>query len=96
MFFVASEFVFRGWLLFGVDRARADKTTRPFSLTPLFVAMLAHVIWHLGKPVPELWSTIFWSLTAGAVALATRSIWHIIIVHWALNVFMDLVIWKGW
>ena len=94
VFFVASEFVFRGFLLFGVDRARADRAT--FSFSPVFVAMLAHTTWHLGKPVPELWSTIAWSLTAGTIALATRSIWHIIVVHWVLNVFMDLIIWKGW
>lgn len=89
LFFLASEFVFRGYILFGAAR------TMPAHVA-ICVAMLAHVTWHLGKPFPELASSVAWSFFAGAIALGTRTIWHLIVIHWLLNVFMDLVIWKGW
>jgi membrane protease YdiL (CAAX protease family) len=88
-FFFASEFIFRGYILFGTA-----KTHHPHYA--IAVALVAHVIWHLGKPPGELASALLWSVAAGAIALATRTIWHLIVVHWLLNVFMDLVIWKGW
>jgi membrane protease YdiL (CAAX protease family) len=67
-----------------------------FGYYSIFVSMLSYTAWHLGKPVPEVWSTLLWGVMTGTIALATRSIWHIIFVHWSLNVMMDLVIWKGW
>lgn len=106
VFFVVIEFIFRGYLLFGLfhaQRARggepdARPARRPitFGYYAIFVSMLSYTAWHLGKPVPELWSTLAWGVLAGTIALATETIWHIVIVHWAINVFMDLVIWKGW
>jgi len=89
LFFLGSEFIFRGYILFGTHK------TRPAHYA-IAVALVAHVVWHLGKPAGELASSILWSVLAGAIALATRSIWHLIVVHWLLNVFLDLVIWKGW
>jgi membrane protease YdiL (CAAX protease family) len=58
--------------------------------------MLSYTAWHLGKPVPELWGTLVWGILAGTVVLATRTVWPVIIVHWLLNVFMDLAIYKDW
>ncbi|HEV8381526.1 MAG TPA: hypothetical protein VGQ29_08075 [Gemmatimonadales bacterium] len=31
----------------------------------------------------------------GTVALASGTIWHLVLVHWLLNVGMDFVIWRG-
>jgi membrane protease YdiL (CAAX protease family) len=61
----------------------------------LLISMLAYTAWHAGKPLLELWGTLPWGLLAGVIALATRTIWPIIIVHWLLNVFLDVVIYKG-
>jgi membrane protease YdiL (CAAX protease family) len=58
--------------------------------------MLAYTAWHLGKPLPELWGTLVWGPAASAIVLATHSIWPIVLVHWLLNVWMDLVSWQGW
>jgi hypothetical protein len=104
-FFVAIEFVFRGYLLFGLFSlpgrdAPAVGVGQPRPLVlgydAILVAMLSYTAWHLGKPLPELWGTLPWGLAAGAIALAIRSILPIILVHWALNIWLDLVIWKGW
>jgi hypothetical protein len=105
-FFVAIEFIFRGYLLFGLfqlhDRdapAGVGGARGPlvFGYYAILVSMLSYTAWHLGKPLPELWGTLVWGVAAGTVALATRTIWGIVAVHWLLNVFLlDLVVWKGW
>ncbi len=105
MFFIVIEFIFRGYLLFGLYQFR-DEQALPgvtgirgplvFGYYAIFLSMLSYTAWHLGKPVPELYGTLVWGIAAGTVVLATGTIWHVIIVHWLLNVFMDLLIWKGW
>lgn len=105
MFFIVIEFVFRGYLLFGLYQFRDDQALPGvsgvrgpllFGYYAIFLSMLSYTAWHLGKPVPELYGTLVWGIAASAVALATGTIWHLIIVHWLLNVFMDLLIWKQW
>ncbi|RJF80795.1 CPBP family intramembrane metalloprotease [Oleomonas cavernae] len=101
-FFLAIEFIFRGYLLFGMyllpaPKAGAGRAGLPANLDwRILVPMLAYSAWHLGKPLPELWGTLVWGPATSAVALTTRSIWPIVIVHWLLNVWMDLVIWQQW
>ena len=100
-FFFAIEFIFRGYLLFGLFKLR-DRDALPgvqgakgplvFGYYAILVSMLSYTAWHLGKPMPELWGTLVWGIAAGTVALATRTIWHIVLVHWALNVFLDWAI----
>ncbi len=104
-FFVAIEFIFRGYLLFGLFHAR-DRDALPgthgipgpfvFGYYAILISMLSYTAWHLGKPVPELWGTLVWGIATGTVVLATRSIWPVVVVHWLLNVFLDAVIvWGG-
>jgi hypothetical protein len=105
MFFVVIEFIFRGYLLFGLFQFR-DEDALPgvsgergplvFGYYAIFISMLSYTAWHLGKPLPELGGTLVWGIAAGSIALATGTIWHLIIVHWLLNVFLDLIIWKQW
>lgn len=100
-FFIAIEFIFRGYLLFGLAGVRDDEIKDGgdglpglfyFHRYALLIQMLSYTAWHLGKPVPELWGTLVWGLAAGATAYAVRSIWAIVLSHWLLNVFMDAVI----
>lgn len=104
-FFIAIEFIFRGYLLFGLyglkDRVApagvvGERGPLVFGYYAILISMLSYTAWHLGKPVPELWGTLVWGILAGTVALATRTIWPLILVHWLLNVFMDLAIYKDW
>jgi membrane protease YdiL (CAAX protease family)/uncharacterized protein (DUF362 family) len=103
-FFLTIEFIFRGYLLFGLARMRDDDVEKAgggypgqfyFHKYALLIQMLSYTAWHLGKPLPELSGTLVWGLVAGALAYYSRSIWPVVIAHWLLNVFMDLVIWKG-
>lgn len=100
-FFIAIEFIFRGYLLFGLAGVRDDEIEGGGDGLPgvfyfyryaLLIQMLSYTAWHLGKPLPETWGTLVWGLTAGATAYAVRSIWPIVISHWLLNVFLDALI----
>lgn len=101
-FFLAIEFIFRGYLLFGLAGVRDEEAGGEggypgefyFSKYALLIQMLSYTAWHLGKPLPELWGTIIWGLAAGAIAYAVRSIWPVVFAHWILNVFLDAVILK--
>ena len=102
-FFIAIEFIFRGYLLFGLasvrdDEIRGSNGGQPgkfyFHKYALLIQMLSYTAWHLGKPTPEVWGTILWGFAAGATAYACRSLWPIILSHWLLNVFLDAKILK--
>lgn len=104
-FFIVIEFIFRGYLLFGLahvmdrDLGDGDDVGHPgpfyFHKYAVLIQMLSYTAWHLGKPLPELWGTLVWGLAAGATAYAIRSVWPIILSHWLLNVFMDALIVFG-
>lgn len=102
-FFIAIEFIFRGYLLFGLWGVRDDEIKNSAGGVPgilqfgkyaLLISMLSYTAWHLGKPVPELWGTLVWGLAAGTLAYTCRSIWPVVLAHWLLNVFLDAVIIK--
>ncbi len=92
-FFLAIEFIFRGYLLFGLAGATATGVgvSGPFTFHryALLIQMLGYTAWHLGKPLPELWGTVVWGLFAGAIAYTARSLWPAILAHWLFNVAMD-------
>lgn len=104
-FFVAIEFIFRGYLLFGLFGLR-DKQAPPgtvgesgplvFGHYAVLISMLSYTAWHLGKPLGETWGTIVWGLVAAPIALKSRTVVPLIIVHWLLNVWLDLAIREGW
>lgn len=91
LFYAAIEFVFRGYLLFGGGRYEAtyNQSISNFPKFTLLIQMLSYTAWHLGKPLPELWGTLLWGITAGAIAYACRSVWPVLASHWVLNVIMD-------
>jgi hypothetical protein len=94
-FFIAIEFIFRGYLLFGLAGIKENET-QPESFKvyryAILISMLSYCAWHLGKPVPELFGTLIWGLAAGASAYAVRSIWPVVMAHWLLNVISDSIL----
>lgn len=100
-FFIAIEFIYRGYMLFGLagvldDEVKGMGGGAPsvfyFGKYALLLQMLSYTAWHLGKPIPELMGTVVWGLAAGATAYSIRSIWPIVLSHWLLNVFLDALI----
>jgi membrane protease YdiL (CAAX protease family) len=84
LFFLTIEFIFRGYLLFGLSRR--------FGTYAVLFQMLSYTAWHLVKPLPELSGTLFWGFATAAVALRARSLWYVFIAHYLLNIFLDCMI----
>src|SRR5262249_49379618 len=83
-FFFIIEFVFRGYMLFGL-RER-------FGLYAILIQMLSYTAWHLPKPVTELIGTPVWGFAVAVVTLRVRSLWYVFLAHWLLNIFLDTMI----
>jgi hypothetical protein len=95
-FFIAIEFMFRGFLMYGLARpdrrSGADGGFDRLQWNALIIQMLAYMTWHLGKPLNEVAGLPIWGFVAGTLILACRSIWPITLVHWTLNVYLDWMI----
>lgn len=75
----ASEFIYRGFLLFGLK----DK----FKEGSILLQMIPFVLVHLGKPEVETVSTILTGILFGYVAYRGKSYWPAFIIHLFINVF---------
>lgn len=96
-FFVAIEFIFRGYLLFGLSAMKTPADDGPQNAARFVgwgwvIQMLPYTAWHLGKPAAELWGTPVWGLVTGLLTYHLRSIWPVTLAHWALNVWLDALI----
>jgi len=83
-FFFVVEFIFRGYMLFGLREK--------FGEYAVLIQMLSYTAWHLPKPVTELIGTPLWGFAVAAVTLRLNSLWYVFMAHWLLNVFMDTLI----
>ncbi len=84
LYYVAYEAFFRGFFQLGLARKLGH-------LPALLIQTSVTTLFHLGKPLPELWSALFAGLLFGLLVIRTRSIWPLVLVHWALGVVTDLV-----
>jgi membrane protease YdiL (CAAX protease family) len=50
---------------------------------------------HIGKPAGEIYGAILGGVVFGFVALRSRSLLYVILIHWALGVALDLFICLG-
>jgi membrane protease YdiL (CAAX protease family) len=80
---VGWEFVFRGFLLFGLARIAGPNAVL-LQAVPFAMA-------HLGKPELETLSTIFGGALFGLVAWRTRSFIYPFLIHWFITTFVTLV-----
>lgn len=83
LYYVAWEGFFRGIL--------QSELTRFLGLIPaLLIQTSASTLIHIGKPVTEVWASLFAGIAFGIAVIRTRSIWPLVFVHWALGVATDL------
>ncbi|MFH1032806.1 MAG: CPBP family intramembrane glutamic endopeptidase [Chloroflexota bacterium] len=75
----ATEFTFRGFLLFGLK----DKLKE----ISILVQMVPFVLVHFGKPGLETISTIFTGIYFGYISYRGNSYWPAFIVHLFINIF---------
>lgn len=81
--FVALEFFFRGFLLFGL--------ARHIGSAAIVVMAVPYCMIHFGKPFPETIGAIGAGMVLGTIALRTRSIYAGILIHVAVAWSMDLL-----
>ncbi len=88
-YYVGWEFLFRGFLLFGVRRSAGD-------FWAVVVQTFPSVLLHIGKPAGELWGSVVAGFLFGAWALRTRSVLWVLVFHYYLGVVNDVFCaWRG-
>lgn len=85
LFYTAWEFMFRGFVLFGLRKHVGDSMA-------LCIQIIPSCLWHIGMPAGELISSIPGGLLFGILALRTRSIIYPFILHCIIGVSLDLLI----
>jgi len=75
----ASEFLFRGFLLFGLREKWKEGS--------IFIQTIPFVLVHLGKPELETLSTIITGIYFGYAAYRGNSYWPAFIMHMFINVY---------
>lgn len=87
-YYIAWEFFFRGFLLFGLkDRFGA--------FNAVLIQTISSCLIHIGKPEGEIIGSIIVGIIFGIIALRTRSIWYVFLLHAAIGVLTDLFIIYG-
>jgi membrane protease YdiL (CAAX protease family) len=77
------EFIFRGWLLFGL--------ARKFGSEAIWLQAVPFALAHIGKPEVETLSTIFGGFAFGWVAWRTKSFVYPLLIHWFVSTFTIIV-----
>jgi membrane protease YdiL (CAAX protease family) len=85
---VAWEFFFRGFLLFGFHRDMGSRAVL-FSTVPF-------VLMHIGKPEAEVFASIAAGFILCWIALRSRSIWPGVLLHWLVATSMDFFASQWW
>jgi uncharacterized protein len=88
LYYVAWEWCFRGWMLFGLARRW------PPALAVLLQTVPSALV-HLGKPAGETLGAVPFGLALGWLALRTRSIWYGWFLHVLLGVLTDAMVLHG-
>ncbi len=84
-FYVAWEFFFRGFMLFGLRKHVGDGMAVLLQTVP-------SCLWHIGLPAGELLSSIPAGILFGVMALRTRSVLWPLLLHILIGVVLDALI----
>jgi len=85
LYYMGWEFFFRGFMQFGLRGAMGDWNA-------ILVQTLASCLIHIGKPAGEIYGAIVAGLLWGFIVFRTRSLWAVLVMHWALGVSLDFFI----
>jgi membrane protease YdiL (CAAX protease family) len=88
VYYLGWEFFFRGFLLFGLAGTFG-------AVNAVLIQTIPSTLAHIGKPTPEIFAAILAGVVFGAIALRTRSILYVIVLHWLIGVTLDVLIVFG-
>ncbi|MDO1445415.1 CPBP family intramembrane metalloprotease [Rhodocytophaga aerolata] len=80
--FVATEWIFRGFLVIGMASVMGHRAVLPMVVTYAFL--------HYGKPLGETIGSVFGGYILGVIALRTGSIWGGIAIHLGVAWLMEI------
>ena len=83
LYYFAWEFLFRGYMLFGLEKS--------IGKSAIFVQVIPFVLRHLGKPLLETLVCIPGGALLGYVAYRTRSFLPCFVIHFGIYVMMILL-----
>lgn len=81
-FYTAWEFFFRGFMLFGLRPYLGDWLA-------VCVQTIPSCLWHIGLPTGEILASIAAGVLFGTLALKTRSIWWVGLLHFLIGCGTD-------
>jgi membrane protease YdiL (CAAX protease family) len=84
IYYISWEFFFRGFWQLGLSRGSLGV------MGALALQTAVSTIMHIGKPAGETFSAIVGGLAFGLIALRTRSILYVLLLHWYLGIATDL------
>ncbi len=82
-YYLAWEFFFRGFLIFGL----APKFG---AMNAILIQTISSCLIHIGKPAGEILGSIVVGILFGIIAYKTKSIWYVLILHAAIGILTDL------
>ncbi len=87
------EFLFRGFMLFGLAGTFG-------AVNAVLIETIPSTLVHIGKPTSEILAAVVAGVVFGAIALRTRSILYVFLLHWLIGVALDVLIvfgpaWSG-
>lgn len=88
LYYIAWEFYFRGFVLFGLK----DKFG---AINAILIQTISSCLVHIDKPEGEIIGSILVGILFGIIALKTRSVWYVIMLHVAIGLLTDLFIIYG-
>ncbi|MBN1979497.1 MAG: CPBP family intramembrane metalloprotease [Anaerolineae bacterium] len=84
IYYLGWEFLFRGFMLFGLEKYGA--------LAAILMQTIPSTIVHIGKPASESFAAIAAGLVFGYLAVRTRSIFYPLILHAAVGIGTDVFV----
>ncbi len=84
IYLIGWEYFFRGFFLFTLKKY--------IGLYSILVQAIPFAILHIGKPLPEVYSSFFAAVILGYICLKTKSFWPALLVHWLVSFIFDLLI----
>ena len=87
-YYIAWEFFFRGFILFGL-------ASKFGVFNAILIQTISSCLVHIGKPESEIIGSIIAGIIFGMIAYRTKSIWYVVILHAAIGVLTDLFIIYG-
>lgn len=85
LYYIAWEFYFRGFLLFGLKDEFGTTNA-------ILIQTISSCLIHLGKPEGEVIASIVAGIIFGVIAIRTRSFWYVMALHASIGVLTDMFI----